>query len=224
MVAGWAEFLLNTKWISSHFNIGKMCFATNSEINTEHKVQFILLIAQTLKKNSHFVAICSQNALSLARLREVNTDWSKSTTGQKPQFPNELYWATSHFSLRLPPISVSEAVNPPYIMFNKNTSMTVTNGKVCFDVLLVAVGSLSTAGPVWHSFVHRGLGCWLVSIAVPARLTHCYENIQASHSEPVYIWRLGPELTPDPEPEVGNVTHTTVKRWCSFPPVMGRHD
>lgn len=71
------------------------------------------------------------------------------------------------------------------VCHNMNTSMAVTTGKVSFDEKKLKVWT------AWCSFVHHGHSCWLVCVAVPAWLTHCYENMQASHSEHVYIWLTG---------------------------------
>lgn len=80
---------------------------------------------------------------------------------------------------------------PPLVYHGMNTSMTVKTEKVSFDVLLVIVGSCLKVLIAWCSSVHHSLSCCLAYIVVPARLTHCYENIQASHSEHVYIWLIG---------------------------------
>lgn len=74
---------------------------------------------------------------------------------------------------------------------NMTTSMAVTTGKVSFDVPSVTAGSYLKVLTAWCRIVHHSFSCWLVNVAVPARLTHCYENIQASHSEHIYIWLTG---------------------------------
>lgn len=95
------------------------------------------------------------------------------------------------------------------------------NWEVRFDVPSVTVGSDLRVWTAWCRFVHHRLGCWLVYVTVPARLTHCYENTRASHSEQVYIWLCRLELNHDPEPNADIVTHITVQRWCGSAPVTG---
>lgn len=99
--------------------------------------------------------------------------------------------------------------------------MTLTSERVCFDVLLVAVGSF------FESLTCMAQFCTSRPRLLPG-LCCCSSTVESLlwKYPGVALWTrlylaFGPELTPDPEPNVGNVTHITVQRWWGFPPVMG---